>query len=653
MNIPFFDKLKFNNYISLDKQQMHRFQIAKKDSFELSFKGLRKNDFKGLDFMIVELFKAPIEKFANKDDYNRWAESKIDDIMACDYTARSSKATIQRKAILDDWYAYLLDENGAYFTDKPLQLLILSGITNDLKVNNDKIPPVLNSRALANAVTYMEEELSKNPKSKLNFLRIYNKKLQEIYISINNESHDKNGIWVAIPSYEHDRENFNSNVEKLKALSCTNWCTASTNAEPYLKKGDFHVYIVDGKPRVGIRFEADKIVEIQGQRNNSKIPLLYSQEIKDYTQKNNLKGLEDKINNAVETAKRCAPLKEEFKALLENKDYLAIFNHPEFDCGAQMLDNGNLKLKRLILPDLEFYGINPNELMDAVEIVDGDLKMDIPDILRFKNLREVNGNLDLSDSSIKSTGSIQEINGDLMLDSLKTEIGDNLQLVKGKIIDVNCPENYNSDLYAKVLLNKITKAKNKKEIFEILGIEAQELEDGTLKIGTYNPSELENFLLLKSYVSDPFEIMGISEEDFLDGVSFVDGDLNLAGTNIRIPKTIKKVKGDILLKGSKLLSLGSIEKVGGSVFAENSKLKSIGNLQFVRKDARFSNTAIKSTRYLRKVGGNLYLQNTNIEQVCFLKGENLGGKLYIDSYSFSSLDEMLYKLGLEEKTVIV
>ncbi len=308
------------------------------------------------------------------------------------------------------------DENGAYFKNKPLQLLIFTAVTNGLKENSDKIPPVLNGGALANTITYMEEVLSKNPKAKLNFSKIYNEKLHEIYISIDNDSYGKNGIWVAISSYEHDRQNFNSNVEKLKALSHPNWCTASTQAEPYLKKGDFHIYMVDGKPKVGIRFEGDNIVEIQGQRNNSRIPLLYSKEIKDYTQKNSLKGMEDSIQSAIETAEQYAPLRDELKPLIQNKDYLAIFNHPEFNCNAEMLDSGNLKIKSFISQDLEFFGINPNELMDAVEIVGGDLRLDASNIVRFKNLKEVNGNLDLSNSSIKNMGSLQKVNGTLKLD---------------------------------------------------------------------------------------------------------------------------------------------------------------------------------------------------------------------------------------------
>lgn len=652
MNISLINQSYFNKKTNSNNYKKSILNGLQKDSFELSFNGLRKKDFSGIDLMIVELFKAPIEKFAGKDDFNSWAQNHIDRILASDYTARTIQATAQRKAIIGEWSTYLADKNGAYFENKPLQLLILSSITNGLKKDNDKTPPVLNGGALAKSIEFIEQELEKNPKSKFNFLKIYNSKLQEIYASISYDNSNEKGNWVVIPSFEHDKENFHSNVEKLKALSHPNWCTASTQAEPYLKNGDFHIYMVDGKPKVGIRFEDDNIVEIQGQRNNSHIPLLYSEEIKDYTQKNGLKGLEDSIQNAVETAKRFTPLKDKIKSLMEKKDYEAIFNCPEFNCEAQTLDSGKLKVKRFIFDDLEFFGINPNELMSAVEIVDGDLNLEFSGVTRLESLKEVKGNLDLSNSSIKNTGSLQKVRGELKIDSTKTEIGDNLCIVGKRVFDVNDPYGYESYLDARVLINRVLKAKNKKEIFEALGIKVKELDDGTLKISSYNPSELEKFALLRSYTSDPFETIGMSEEDLLDGVSVIVGDLNLEESSIETLKTVKKVGGDVNLKKSNLISLGSLGLIKGNLLAEGSSLRSLGNLQVVGKNAHLSNTAIKSTRYLKKVGENLYLNNTDINELRYLTGENLGGNIYIDSYSFPSLDEKLYALGLENKTII-
>ena len=300
------------------------------------------------------------------------------------------------------------------------------------------------------------------------------------------------------------------------------------------------------------------------------------------------------------------------------------------------------------------YSANSNHADSflPVEIVDGDFDLDATNITRFKNLKVVNGNLDLSNSLMETTGSLERVRGELKLDSTKTEIGDNLVDVEKGIYDTSEPYGTNNYLNAIVLLNKISNAKSKKKILEALGIKAKELEDGTLKIASYNPSELENFILLRSYTEDPFSAMGIDEEDLLDGVSTIVGDLNLQDTNITTVKTVKKVGGDVILGNSNLKSLGSIKGVRGNIYAHDSKLKSLGNLIIVGGDADFSNTNITSTRYLKKVGGNLNLKNTNVKKINYLTGENLGGKLYIDPYLFPMLDETLYQLGLEDKTII-
>ena len=61
MNISSIGNLKTHSKINPNKQSEFKSKKTQKDTFELSFKGLRKKDFDGLDLMIVELFKAPIE----------------------------------------------------------------------------------------------------------------------------------------------------------------------------------------------------------------------------------------------------------------------------------------------------------------------------------------------------------------------------------------------------------------------------------------------------------------------------------------------------------------------------------------------------------------------------------------------------------------
>ena len=78
--------------------------------------------------------------------------------------------------------------------------------------------------------------------------------------------------WVYISSKTEDEVNFQANVQKLKDLSCTSWCTKTYNAEPYLARGGFWLLTEGNKSVCAIRLVGDQIQEIQGVENNSEIP---------------------------------------------------------------------------------------------------------------------------------------------------------------------------------------------------------------------------------------------------------------------------------------------------------------------------------------------------------------------------------------------
>ena len=56
--------------------------------------------------------------------------------------------------------------------------------------------------------------------------------------------------------------------------------STTINAQPYLGYGDFHIFIDNGNPKLGVRFEESMIHEIIGEDNNGKIPVEYLDEIK-------------------------------------------------------------------------------------------------------------------------------------------------------------------------------------------------------------------------------------------------------------------------------------------------------------------------------------------------------------------------------------
>ena len=258
------------------------------NSSSVAFKGpvFAKKDFEGVDLAVIEKYKPNIQQFKSKDDLQKFAENKINEIKEKDYGGRQEETKIQRKAMLKEWFDYVTKENDAYSNTQ--RLVILAAVTKDLKANNDTIPPVLNKGVLAATVTELEERLKANPKENFDFNKMYQNNLRTNFMKDSDTGETMTG-WVIIPSKTNDPVNFEKNVEKLKTLSHKNWCTKSFNAEPYLSEGDFHVYLENGQPKLGVRFVNDEVEEIQGEKNNGKIPPKYLEKFKNHQQECDIK----------------------------------------------------------------------------------------------------------------------------------------------------------------------------------------------------------------------------------------------------------------------------------------------------------------------------------------------------------------------------
>ena len=63
---------------------------------------------------------------------------------------------------------------------------------------------------------------------------------------------------------------------------------------------------------------------------------------------------------------------------------------------------------------------------------------------------------------------------------------------------MSLPDGYNSYLYAKVLLNRILNAKNKKEVFEALGIETEKDVQNAMDLfqDTFTNEELKTYAIV-------------------------------------------------------------------------------------------------------------------------------------------------------------
>lgn len=281
--------LSFNNqyYNNYQQQQKVYLQPLKQDT--VCFTAMKKSQFQGFELAAIEKFKAPIEKFNSNEDFQDWAVNKIFDINEKSYGGRNERIIIQRMAMLNNWFNYVVEENTSF--SPAIALIITDAVRKDLKDNNDNIPPVLNKQVLNETINELTEILKRNPKESFDFNKMYRKQLREFYIE-DIDTKKQGTKWVKIPSKIHDAKNFDANVEKLQMLSHDNWCTKTTVAEEYLEEGDFHIYLKNGKPEAAIRLEGDKICEIKIRTNTSDIAAKYMADIMEYINRENLNLLD-------------------------------------------------------------------------------------------------------------------------------------------------------------------------------------------------------------------------------------------------------------------------------------------------------------------------------------------------------------------------
>ena len=409
---------------------------------------MKKKEFDGIALAVVEKFKAPIEKFNSIKDFQNWAGSQARIFAGKDYGGRQRETQIQRKSMLKEWADYVLKENEAY--TGAIALLVLASVTKGLKPDNDKLPPVLNKGILADCIYEIDRNTRADKKYGFDLNKMYETKLRASYIS-DSKTGETETKWVVIPSRKHDPENFQANVEKLKTLSYKNWCTKSFNAEPYLARGDFHVYLENGEPQIGIRFVGDMIKEIQGRNNNNRIPFEYLELVDKYIKDNkfNLTEFADyEIDKAYSLKDELEKAKIDLKDAIENNDFAKIFLY--FGVDFEEDYNG-----RLILPeyngalneDFSYtdIGIDENKLFKRVkkikgnaefrnsrlkslhglETIGGNAYFGNSSITDLGDLAEIDGNADFGNSSLKSLGKLKSIRGDAYFnDSLVTDLGD-------------------------------------------------------------------------------------------------------------------------------------------------------------------------------------------------------------------------------------
>lgn len=395
--------------------------ILKQDT--ISFKGnvLKKSDFEGIDSAVIEKYKINPQKLKSKNELQDIAKNKLIQLDK-EYGGRQYESFVERKNLLSEWFDYVTKENDAYSNTQ--RLVILSAITKDLKPDNDNLPPVLNKGVLANTVTELEERLKNNPKENFDFHKMYKNNLRTSFLQDTITGETMTG-WVVIPSKENDSENFEKNVEKLKTLSHNNWCTKSFNAEPYLSKGDFHVYLENGQPKLGIRFVGDSVEEIQGEKNDGEIPQKYLSKFVAYKNKQNLKlnfGADIQLSDAKEKQLLISQMEtsiRKYKAIKSREDAIKIFEY--FGIHTKKNKDGTLTISHYRQADhditYEDIGINEDDLIKYVSRIEHWASFENSEITKLTNIKHIGDCISIHDSKITSLGKLETIGGDALLSS--------------------------------------------------------------------------------------------------------------------------------------------------------------------------------------------------------------------------------------------
>ncbi len=535
----------------------------------------KKEELAGFSYAAAGMFKAPLNEFSSVEDFDNWISAKLEKTLNLEQYEISQKPKYkeglikrvndERKRILKEWKQYITEENEVIRNDKAMCLIVFSSITKNLRPDNHALPLELNKRALADTLDDIKSMLEARKESQFNFCNKYKQTQKKIALGIGKENTGTTITdWVKIPSKANDPDSFSDNVKKLKTLSHDSWCTKSLNAEDYLGNGDFHIYLENGKPRVGVRFVGQKIVEIQGPRNNG-IPVAYLDQVVEHINTEDLKTstkTAKKINSSKSAKEKFDRIKTDLGNSIENRDYQSILR-----CLCKNVEK--IKDQKLIISEYK-------PLSDSFDFF--DLGIDENDI--FNHIKEIREDIDLrNNTNLESLGQLQKIGGNAFFRNSKINDLGQLQKIGG-----------NAGFY-----------------------ESQITSLGQLQeIGGY-----ANFF--KSQITSLRQLQKIggdanffkSQITSLRQLQEIGGNANFFNSQITSLGQLQEIGGIANFYASRITSLGQLQEIGGDASFSKSQITSLGQLQEIGGNADFRNSKINDLGKLKKIGGDVYIDDTS------------------------------------------
>ncbi len=591
-------QISFNPYLKLNNTRKRDFRtsypnLAPLQRDTVTFGAMKKSKFSGIDRAVVENFKAPIEKFYTNADLQKWSFENALELANKDYGGRKEETKIQRKVMLKEWSDYVLQENDGY--TNAMSLLILDAVTKDLKPDNDTIPPVLNKGVLADCIAELDKNTKEVPKYQFNLNKIYKTKLQSYYLDdTQTRPGETSTKWVKIPSKSHDPEHFDENVEKLKTLSYKTWCTKSFNAEPYLEEGDFHIYLENGQPKVGVRFVNDKIQEIQGEANNGKVPLKYLSTVEEHIKEDDLRltsNVRSEIQDAKELEKEVIRIKSDLKEAIESNDAARIYEYFGVEVEADKSGLLTISEYRQPLSDITYsdIGIDENKLFERVKTIKGNADFSDSLITDLGNLKLIGGNANFRYSQVIDLGQLKSIGG-------------NVRFSNSQVSNLGNLESIGRDAW-------------------------------------FSNSQVRNLGNLKSIGRDVW--FTNSQVRNLGNLKSIGGDADFSASQVIDLGNLKSIGRNAYFGNSQITNLGNLESIGGDAVFEISQVIDLGKLKSIGGDAWFSDSEIIELGNLESISGDAYFSDSQVMDLGKLKF--VGGEIY---YNHQSMKQLLEKRGL-------
>lgn len=538
--------------------------------FSPSFMAMKEKDFVGTDRYVVEKYKAPVSSFNSHKDFDAWAKEKCEEIKNKDYKGRNEETAKKRKEMVKQWKSTLSD---SLYT--PAQtLLVMDSITKPLGENGYTLPPECNENILRQSLFTVINEIEENPnKKECDFNRIYQKNLKAFnrarkdmsYEELNRPSIGANMTgWVKIPSKENEPERFGDNLIKFATLY-GRWCSKSTND---LLEEDQHFYLENGVPKFQFSFYEDELCGYSKIGGGGNIPFRYYDECCRYINENNFKvsdSIEEQLEHRKKTIEKYTPLIKELKEMSPEEIFKTLDIETEKD------ENGMLSISHF----------DRSEKMKKDGVTFEDLEINLEELL--KNVKEIKGNADFSNLTIKEIPNLELIGGDANFFQAKIDKMNKLREVKkegdfrgAKINDLSGLERIGG--YTRLNRSIIGNMSNFREYGDNIDLQYAEIEDlsglKTIKRCSFHCTKIGNLSGLETIEENAS--FSFSEIGDLSGLKTIGGEAWFMGAKIGNMDGLEKIGSNAIFCDSEIPQLPNLTEIGGSADFKNAK---IGNLE--------------------------------------------------------------------------